>query len=304
MTEPAGQQDQTLDYFRSHADDWQRKAVAADYSNIENRHNAVLAAMRAYSPGSTLVDVGSGAGQLAIEAAKRGWNATGVDFAEEMIALSEKNNADAGADARFIRASIFEHAIAPESVDVISAQGFIEYVSLAQLDAFLDLVRGWLKPGGALAVGSRNRLFNLHSLNAYTELEQALGTTDRLLTEARLMQSAGSHDEAVTALSELGYEYEQPKTHPVTGVKVDTRYQFSPADLITKLARHGLAARRVYPVHFHALPLGFLATDPGVKATYKQFAKHASHNWIEEHRIVPYASSFVMEARKSGGDEA
>lgn len=299
-----GQQDQTLGYFRSHAEDWQRKAVATDYSNIENRHNAVLATMGAYPEGSTLVDVGSGAGQLAIEASKRGWNATGVDFAEEMIAISQKNNIEAGASATFVRGSIFDHEIAPESVHVISAQGFIEYVSLAQLDDFLALVRGWLKPGGALAVGSRNRLFNLHSLNAFTELEQALGTTDRLLTEARLIQTAGSHDEAVASLAALGFEYDQPETHPVTGVKVDTRYQFSPADLMTKLARHGLNARRVYPVHFHALPLGFMAADPAVKATHKELARHASDNWIEEHRIVPYASSFVMEARKSGSREA
>lgn len=298
MTEQTGQQGQTLDYFRAHADDWQRKAVAADYSNIENRHNAVLAAMRAYPEGSTLVDVGSGAGQLAIEASKRGWNAVGVDFADEMVALSEKNNAEAGANARFVRASIFEHDIAPDSVDVISAQGFIEYISLAQLDQFLELVRGWLKPGGALAVGSRNRLFNLHSLNAFTELEQALGTTDRLLTEARLMQTAESHDAAVAALAELGFEYEQPETHPVTGVKVDTRYQFSPSDLMTKLGRHGLAARRIYPVHFHALPTSLLA-DPALKAMNRQFARHASDEWIEDWRIVPYSSSFVMEGRKS-----
>lgn len=297
MSEQTGQQGQTLDYFRTHADDWQRKAVAADYSNIENRHNAVLAAMRAYARGSSLLDVGSGAGQLAIEASRLGWEATGVDFAEEMVSLSEKNNAEAGGSARFVQASIFEHDIAPESLDVISAQGFIEYISLAQLDDFLALVRGWLKPGGALAVGSRNRLYNLHSLNAFTELEQALGTTDRLLTEARLMQSATDHDEAVAALSALGFEYEQPEAHPVTGVKVDTRYQFSPADLITKLARQGLAARRVYPVHFHALPPSLLA-EPELKAMNRQFARHASDNWIEDHRIVPYSSSFVMEARK------
>lgn len=293
-----GQQDQTLGYFRSHADDWQRKAVAQDYSNIENRHNAVLATMKNYPGGSSLLDVGCGAGQLAIEASKRGWQAKGMDFAPEMVELCRKNNAEAGANAIFDCASVFDYEVEPGSVDVISAQGFIEYISLAQLDEFLELVRSWLKPGGALAVGSRNRLFNLHSLNAFTELEQALGTTDRLLTESRLIQTAPSHDEAVARVAELGFEYEQPEKHPVTGVKVDTRYQFSPADLVTRLARHGLKARRIYPVHFHALPLGFMA-QPEIKATHKELAKHASHNWIEEHTIVPYSSSFVMEARKA-----
>lgn len=292
------QQDQTLGFFKAHADDWQRRATDQVYSNVENRHRGVFEAMKAYPAGSALLDVGCGTGQLAIEASQLGWSATGIDFAQEMVDRSRANAAAANAPAAFECVSVFEHPLPDDSFDVISAQGFIEYISLEQLDQFLDLVRRALKPGGVLAVGSRNRLFNLHSLNAFTELEAALGTTDRLLKEACIVQSAKTQDEAIAGLAALGFEYEQPKTHPVTGIAVDTRYQFSPGDLITRLARHGLAARRIFPVHYHPLPLTFMA-DPEIKATHRQLAKHASDHWIGAHSLVPYSSSFVMEARKT-----
>jgi 2-polyprenyl-3-methyl-5-hydroxy-6-metoxy-1,4-benzoquinol methylase len=291
------QQEQTKDYFKAHAADWQRKATDETYSNIDNRHRAVIETMRAYPAGSSLLDVGCGAGQLTIEAAQLGWRATGLDFAQEMIDHCAVNAKKAGVKPEFVCGSVFDYDAPPGSFDVISAQGFIEYISLDQLDEFLGICVKSLKPGAAVAIGSRNRLFNLHSLNAFTDLEMALGTVDRLLLEAQALQGAKDQAEAVAKLAKLGFEYEQPTAHPRTGVAVETRYQFTPADLIAKFARHGLHATRIFPVHYHPLPISLLA-EPEFKSLHRQLARLASDQWITRVNLVPYSSSFVLEAKK------
>ena len=291
------QQKQTLNYFKSHAEDWNLKAVDETYSLIENRHDAVLEVMSHYSKNSSILDVGCGTGQLAIEASKIGWNSLGLDFEKEMIDICTQNNVKSNASANFSCASIFDAELERNTFDVVSAQGFIEYISLNQLSDFLDLTYDCLKDNGSIALGSRNRLFNLHSLNSFTELEFSLGTTNKLVKEGVILQEASSQDEAVKSLAELKYDYEQPTVHPLTGVKVDTRYQFSPADLITKLAKHRFKVNNIYPVHFHALPVSMLKnTVPG--EIHKQLAKLASKKWISNHKLIPYSSSFVIEAIK------
>ena len=172
---------------------------------------------------------------------------TGINSAQEMIDLCLSNNTSENAEAKFICTSVFEYDAASESFDVISAQGFIEYISLEELDEFLDFSHRALRNDGVLALGSRNRLFNLHSLNEFTELETALGTVANLILEGRAIQTAKSQQEAIAQLELLAFEYVQPSVHPLTGVKVETRYQFSPADLIMRLSKHRLQARRIFP---------------------------------------------------------
>ncbi len=291
------QQNQTLEYFKAHADDWNKKATDEAYSLIENRHNAVLEAMNGFNSNSSILDVGCGTGQLAIAASKLGWKSLGVDFAQEMVDVCIKNNEEAGAKAQFSCSSIFDAKLENQSFDLVSAQGFIEYISLEQLSDFLKLVHSSLKEKGAIALGSRNRLFNLHSLNSFTDLEMSLGTLSNLATEGIILQMSDTQEEAVRKLEALSYEYEQPKEHPLTGVSVDTRYQFSPADLISNLTKHGFKVNRIYPIHFHPLPITMLRNELASEI-HKQLAKLASTTWIGSHKLVPYSSSFVIEAQK------
>ena len=48
------QQKQTLKYFKANAENWNQKATDADYSIIENSHNAVLEVMKAYPKNSSI----------------------------------------------------------------------------------------------------------------------------------------------------------------------------------------------------------------------------------------------------------
>lgn len=291
------QQSQTLGYFSAHTDDWQSKATQQDYSVIENRHAAVLAVLEGHQKINRFLDIGCGTGQLTLEVAKRGVVATGLDFAPEMIAKCEANRAAAGVDASFQCGSFFDIPLSEASFDVISAQGFIEYISLEQLDIFFATVAKALTARGSLALGTRNRLFNLHSLNSFTELEMALSTTDGLLKESLVIQNSRTQDEALAKLAELECIYPQPEVHPITGIKVDTRYQFSPADLMARMRKHGLKAQALYPVHFHGLPLSVIS-EPDMRPLHRQLARLVSNDKIADFRYVAYSSSFVIKASK------
>lgn len=291
------QQRQTLGYFSQNAAEWQRAASTANFSVINNRQNAALEVMKEYTHAGQLLDVGCGTGQLAIEASKKGWHSVGIDYAASMIDICKLNNHEAGTDAEFHCVSFFDLDIKAASYDIVSAQGFIEYISLVELDTFLGLTSKGLKSSGAIALGSRNRLFNLHSLNEFSLLELQLNTVNMLLQESIIMQSSKSQPEAMERLAGLNYEYSHPDLHPETGITVEKRFQFSPADLIGRLTKHGLRPTRVFPVHFHGLPQS-LTKDVTLSALHAQLADLVGKQYINSHAFVPYSSSFVIEAKK------
>ena len=288
------QQDQTYRFFKSHAKEWQIKAEDEVFSTIHNRHQAVMETMKKYPTGSALLDVGCGTGQLAIEASTNGWNSLGLDFAEDMIEIARKNNENTSASAEFICGSVFDFE-SDQSFDVISAQGFIEYISLEQLDEFLQLLKSNCNPGGSIAIGSRNRLFNVHSMNQFTNIEKELGTLDSLIEEAVAFHTSESQEEAIECIRNLKAEYVQPDTHPLTGIGVDTRYQFTPSDLASKIERAGFSVTSVFPVHFHPFPVNVMENSE-VFTIHKEVARFASDKMITNHRLVPYSSSYVIEA--------
>ncbi|WP_298862722.1 class I SAM-dependent methyltransferase [uncultured Gimesia sp.] len=288
------QQDQTYRFFKSHAKAWQVKAEDEVYSTIQNRHLAVFETMKKYPNESSLLDVGCGTGQLAIEASNNHWHSLGLDFADDMIEIAKENNKRASASAEFICGSIFEFK-SEKSFDVISAQGFIEYISLEQLDEFLAFLNTICNKGGAVAIGSRNRLFNVHSINQFTQIEKDLGTLPSLIEEAIAIHTSSSQEEAIECIRNLNSEYVQPDKHPLTGIGVDTRYQFTPSDLANKLENAGFTVTSLYPVHLHPFPVNVM-DDSEVMGVHKEIARFASEKMISNHRLVPYSSSYVIEA--------
>jgi 2-polyprenyl-3-methyl-5-hydroxy-6-metoxy-1,4-benzoquinol methylase len=199
------QQAQTRDYFQANADDWQvRSSAGSDrYSVIEGRSRAVLAVASHGPAGSRFLDVGCGTGQLVLEMAKRGFQAEGVDFAEEMISKCEENRRAAGVQADFRCSSFFDVSYVADAYDIVSAQGFIEYLSPDEMMEFFRRCHRMLRPGGALVVGSRNRIFNVVSLNDFTHMEMRLGTIELLLSEAIALNTSASQEAAFASLRRL-----------------------------------------------------------------------------------------------------
>jgi len=287
------QQEQARAYFNGSARDWQSEAEgrANEYNVVEARNRAALDIISRFSAISAFLDVGCGTGQLAIEVAKRGIRSVGLDFAPDMIRIAKENNAKQDANALFVCSSFFETQYAPASYDVISAQGLIEYISLDKLEIFLDRCSAALRVGGSLALGSRNRLFNVVTLNSFTKMEIELGTIDRLIKES-LCFAASATSELFANLGAHERIDPQPFGHPETGIGVDVRYQFSPAELIKRAKRYGFTPNAIYPIHFHALPISFNTEHPNL---HVETAKLAG---LKDHRLVPYSSSFVLDLQK------
>ncbi|MFK7778857.1 MAG: hypothetical protein QM501_12190, partial [Gimesia sp.] len=89
--------------------------------------------------------------------------------------------------------------------------------------------------------------------------------------------------------------FRSPDKHPLTGIGVDTRYQFTPSDLANKLENAGFSVRSLFPIHFHPFPVNVMDNNE-VLTVHKEVARFASEKMITNHRIVPYSSSYVIEA--------
>jgi hypothetical protein len=64
-----------------------------------------------------------------------------------------------------------------------------------------------------------------------------------------------------------------------------------------RLTKHGLRPTRIFPVHFHGLPLS-LTKDDKLHPLHAELAAVVSKQYINAHAFVPYSSSFVIEAKK------
>ena len=184
------QQKETLEYFDAFAKDWKEKAQGqkiAKVNVISQRNNYVIEVVKMRKKNLKTLDVGCGTGELVHEIAKLNVHAVGVDFAGEMIRLAQeialKDNL---ANAEFVCASVFDFKMVDNSFDVISANGFLEYISYEQFDSFLTIALNALQKDGSLVLGSRNRLFNIFSLNEYTSNELSNHNVEKLLIEAIL----------------------------------------------------------------------------------------------------------------------
>ena len=292
------QQLEALNYFRKHAEDWKTKAGGLDSTKkvnvIEQRNEYVLQVAAERPTIQSFLDVGCGTGELVCHIARSGVDALGVDYAPEMIDISSKKAEDEGITrAKFVCSSIFDFEMQPESYDLISANGFIEYVSQQEMQTFFDLVAKALIPGGSFVVGSRNRLFNLVSMNDYTLQETEFGTISVLLREAVKWATA---KEMVGVVSAECAPLQAPNTeHVKTGIDVTTRFQYSPFQLITLLQDRGLRAVEVCPVHIHGVTPTFKETNGEIHASIANLLQtHARHNT----KLLAYASTFMLHVKK------
>lgn len=290
------QRSEALAFFDATANDWQAKASGQvqAYPMIEMRHKAVHAILDKIPKAKDFLDVGCGTGQLAIEVAARGLTSTGIDFAPEMIRQCIENAK--GSEARFKVCSALDYHAPPSSVDLISAMGFVEYISLSDLDLFLDRSRSMLRPGGRLALGSRNRLFNVVTMNAFTEMERQAGTLERLVQECIAIEAAADQAGMIAALSPFSAMMAQIEKHPFTGIGVSTRFQFSPGDLIARVRGYGFEPVALYPVHYHGIPTALV---PDAMTLHTAVAATVEKLDYPNHRLLPYSSTYVMDARRA-----
>jgi len=292
------QQQEALDYFRKHATDWRANAEGAHGSSvnvIEQRNQYVLDVAKERSHTRASLDVGCGTGELVCQLALRGIDANGVDYAPEMIDLAAKKARENRIEhVSFRCASVFELQVEPNTYDLISANGFIEYISQLELVEFFRFVVRSLRPGGSLVVGSRNRLFNLVSMNEFTLAESASGELEYLLREAVSWTTARTSD-AVVALEAASLQAADIR-HKKTGIDVATRFQYTPFQLINLLKDQRLDTTEVYPVHVHGVTPAFAAAHPELHTSIANVLQLSARGNLQ---LLTHASSFMLHAMKA-----
>jgi len=291
------QQRQAKKVFNESADAWQKQSQHSEsYSLIEHRNSIVMNELLRYSTSARLLDVGCGTGQLVIEACGNNHVATGVDYAKEMIEHCLQNAASAGVNADFQLGSIFDLSFSENQFEVISALGFIEYLSQSELEEFFKLVGQLLTDSGRLVIGTRNRLFNVATLNQFTQIEIDLDTFDSLVQQALVFQDVSLQYQGFEFLAKFAEIQRQPKMHPETGgIRVDTRYQYSPGELYHRLDYAGYDIDQIYPVHYHSFPPGFKSDHPDEHA---RVAAYAQYHGAHDRRLIPWCSTLVISAHR------
>ncbi len=294
------QQSETLNYFKQAAKEWSNKAEGLfkqKVNVIEQRNNYVVDIAKETNA-KNILDVGCGSGDLVLSLAEAGKSAVGLDFSDEMIVeAKKKTNSKLSSLVHFECGSFFDYKNAKTKFDLVSANGFIEYISLEQLDEFILKSKDLLDKNGNLVFGSRNRLFNLFSLNAFTEVEIKNGTHTALLKESMLFNDE-NYIEKLEVMEDVPYpntDQEYVKTGDGTIIDVTTRYQFTPSQLIKKLLKHGFKTKRISPVHVHGATISFKEQERDAHVLVADLFYKFTHT---RPQLVPNASTFMIWAQK------
>ena len=112
-------------------------------------------------PGQRLLEIGSGWGTLAIEAAKRGADVVGLTLSKEQKAWADEKIAAAGLSDR-IKIRLQDYRDTAEQFDSVASVEMVEAVGQRWWPAYLDCISRNLKPGGRAAlqfISMDHRLF-------------------------------------------------------------------------------------------------------------------------------------------------
>ena len=285
------QQNQTKNFFELDAKNWSRKSNFKEnliLNTIQERNYYVLKQIKLFKLKS-IIDVGCGSGDLSYEASKITKKSLGIDFAKNMIKIAKnkfkKNNLD------FQDISIFDYKIT-EKFDCVSANGFIEYLSLSDIKKFFDISNRLLNNNGYIVFGTRNRLFNLYSLNKFSLNEIKKKTFNKFYEESIALNNLKFND--FIKLKKNSFEevsFQQPKTR----INVDKRHQFSPLQIVDILNRVGFKVIDIHPINYHPVPPIKYSKEKNFKLFSNFIYKFKDNNKLP---YIPFASSFMVTARK------
>jgi ubiquinone/menaquinone biosynthesis C-methylase UbiE len=147
-------------YFGAHSHEWEALYEATSvYGAIHQERRAIALgwiAELALPPGSHILEVGCGAGLLAVELAKRGYNVAAVDPSESMVELARRRAVEAGVPGLTV-SSGDAHALsfATASFDLVVALGVIPWLH-SPAAALTEMARV-VKPNGYVIFNSDNR---------------------------------------------------------------------------------------------------------------------------------------------------
>lgn len=222
-----------------------------------------------------LLDLGCGGGDLCVEAAGLGFEVTGIDLAEGMIAEAEARRRSlapaVGQRLSFQVGDALGSGLPAAAFDAVTALGLVEY--LDDDASFFRAAARWLRPGGVVVISCRNRLFNLASFNDYTRREIEGGTAAGLLAElaslrpgpelaAELADFVARLRDALPALEAALVADRAAGTTPDGSSFAGRRRQHTPRELAAVAGEAGLRDGKFLGLHPHPFPPALEAAAP------------------------------------------
>ena len=234
------------------------------------------------------LDVGCGTGDLAYHSSKLTKNSTGIDFSENMIKIAKKNYIRK--NLNFESSSIFDYKV-KNNFDIISANGFIEYISVDQIKLFLKFCKNYLIKNGLVAISVRNRLFNLFSLNDFSEKELQHNSFRDFYKESINLNKFSLKDFLKLKKTKFNKsKYNQPKTG---NYNIDNRLQFSPLQMIGILNKYNFKTVELFPINYHPATPKIFRTQ----SSYLNIEKYITKNY-NKLSLIPFSSTFIIVAKK------
>ena len=285
------QQKQTKNYFNKISFSWEKRSNIKDpllYDTIQHRNQYVLDLIRKKNT-KNFLDVGCGSGELIQMSSNFTSESVGIDFSKQMINRCNKKKNLRKKNTKFVHGSFFNHKFT-QKFDLISANGFIEYISLAQLDIFFKKCRKLLNKNGILVVSARNRLFNLFSLNDFTSKEIKKAKTLKLLLEESIKLNKLNLKEYLNEKQKI--KFKKITGQPKTKIKVSLRHQFTPLQLHELLIKYKFSTFDLFPINYHPiLPKKYSKNEKKIRKIANYFVKDNSS--ID---MIPSSSAFMISA--------
>lgn len=290
------QQKSSLTYFNKKFQEWNLKSNSKSYNVIIDRLRTTFETYKKINKNINFLDVGCGTGQLAIIMSKKKnvLESSGIDFAKNMITQSKKNNKKLKTKAKFLHTSFFD-ARFDNKFDLIAAHGFIEYISQNELISFFKILSKITSKNGYISIGSRNRLFNLFSANEFT-INENITDLKHLINESIQINKFTTIKNFLK--KKLHTKYKIFKKHPITGVTVSQRNQFTPFELSSIIQKYGFKVTQIYPINYHSVLPSLLNNTNIYKSLYEKNALAVSKDFKKQIKLVTSSSSFIIEAKK------
>lgn len=151
-------------------------------------NTAKFLSMINFKSGIKLLDVGCGRGDLVIEAARRGAEATGIDYSRDAVVIAksmlDKQEQKIQKKVKFYRMDFKKLKFPTNYFDVITSYDVFEHLYKEELEIAMGEVSRVLKPGGILIVHTETNKIYLdftHRVWAYP-LDSMLIVINKLIT--------------------------------------------------------------------------------------------------------------------------
>lgn len=145
-------------FFDRDAPHWQSIYGQADIFSVIHQRRQRLAfdwiKSLALAPGAAVLEVGCGAGLLAVALARAGFAVTASDSTTSMLELAATNAARSGVDVRLVKLDVHRIDAAAGDFDVVVALGVVPWLHSPEV-ALAEMARV-VRPGGHVVVNADN----------------------------------------------------------------------------------------------------------------------------------------------------